>query len=74
LSYTITGASEMSIKAKSYLVVKRGGAAPTEIHESEAEAIAAAKRLVARDKDEYFVFAPAKVVRPVPVEVEVVDA
>ena len=61
-------------KAKQFIVIQRNSGTVAAVEDSEAEAISAARRLAAKNEEEYFVFKPAKSVRPVPVDVEVVDS
>lgn len=66
--------SFMKITAKSHLVIARASGAVVEVHDSKEEALAAAKRLAAKEMDDFTVFSPAATVRPKPVDVEVVEA
>jgi hypothetical protein len=70
---TLTGSEAMKLTGKKFGVVSRATGGIVEVHDSKDDALAAAKRLAAKEMDEYFVFASVATVRPKPVDVEVVE-
>ena len=60
----------VKLTAKKHAVVARATGQVVEAHDSKDEALAAAKRLAAKEQDEYWVFSPTVTVRPKPVDLE----
>lgn len=72
---TVSSFTERTVKltAKKHAVVSRATGQVVEAHDSKDEALAAAKRLAAKEQDEYWVFSPTVTVRPKPVDLEVIE-